>query len=243
MPSPNTPQDILDRLRDVERQVRELSGRMNIRPALNTIVGGSVTIKGGGSLVVQDTDGDNVLWAGRTTPDVDGQPQQAVTVRRMDGSLAFSVWTPNTTGPQAVQISDKGSHQIFADDTVAGGLAIPYLGCPNPVPFAQSTWGTTTSATWASIARSVGFIHHPKVYINAVIATTSGVASGQIRITFNGTVVVTSGLDSNLDGVWDVPGWSWTGLPQQVTIELQAQRNSGTGTIGGSVRSIYGRQS
>lgn len=243
MPAPNTPQDIIDRLRDVERQVRELSGRMNIRPALNTIVGGSVTIKGGGSLLVQDVDGTNVLWAGRTTPDVDGQPQQAVTVRRMDGSLAFSVWTPNTTGPQAVQISDKNSKQVFADDTVAGGLAVPYLSCPNPVPFAQSTWGTTTAATWASIARSIGFLHHPKLYVNAVMATTSGVASGQIRVTINGTAIATSSPDNNIDGVFDVPSWAWAGLPQQVTIELQAQRNSGSGTIGGSVRSVTGRQS
>ena len=98
MPAPNTPTDLIDRIRALERQVQDLTGRVNIRPALNTIVGGSVTIKGGGSLLVEDSDGTDVFSIGRILPDVDGEQQQATVIRRMDGSLALTVWTTATSG-------------------------------------------------------------------------------------------------------------------------------------------------
>lgn len=244
MPAPNTPTDLIDRLRTLERRIDELSGRVNIRPALNTIVGGSVTVKGGGTLVVQDSDGTNVFTIGNMAPDVDGQPQQATLIRRMDGSLAFAVWTSATTGAQKVIICDKGSNAIFADDvnSAGGGLALPWIPMTLPVTNTSSQWPSTTAVTMTEVAMSKPWFHHPKVYIYAVCATTGG--TGQIQVTIGGAVVATSPLGTNpsIDGVFDVPAWAWTGVPQQKTVSLLAMRGTAT-SVAATVRTMYGRQS
>lgn len=245
MAAPNTPTDIIDRLRTLERKVEELSGRVNIRPALNTIVGGSVTIKQGGQLIVEDADGTDVFTVGRVLPDVDGQQQQATVIRRMDGSLAFAVWTGATTGVQPVRIYDKGSQVIFADDTTSagGGLAVPWLPLPNPKPASTANlWPTTTSTTFVDLETNNVMLHHPKLYIHAVCATTGG--TGQIRVTLDGVVVATSSLATSpsINGVFDVPSWAWAGVPQQKALALQGLRGTAT-SIAATVRSIYGRQS
>lgn len=245
MPAPNTPQDLIDRIRALERKVDDLSGRVNIRPALNTIVGGSVTVKGGGSLIVQDTNGDNVLNIGRVSPDVDGEPQMATVIRRMDGSLAFAVWTSATTGVQPVRIYDKNSNIILADETASagGGLAIPWMSLNVPQPLTRDGWGNTTSASYTAVLRTIVPLMQPKFYIQVIGAFSSGTGSGQIRLMVGGVQVVEAAADANIDGIFDVPSWNYTGTPQATTIEVQAKRISGTGTYAASCRSFYGRQS
>lgn len=245
MPAPNTPQDLIDRIRQLERKVDDLSGRLNIRPALNTIVGGSVTIKEGGSLLVEDNDGTDVLSIGRVSPDVDGQPQMATVIRRMDGSLAFAVWTSATTGVQPVRIYDKDSNIIFADDTASagGGLAIPWLSLNVPQPLSREGWGSTTSSTYTTVLRTVVPFMHPKFYVQVIGAFQSGTGSGQIRLMFDGDQVVEAAADTNIDGVYDVPNWNYTGTPQAIQVAVQARRISGTGVYAASCRSFYGRQS
>jgi len=243
MPAPNTPQDIIDRIRDLERQIRDLSGRVNIRPALNTIVGGSVTIKEGGSLLVQDFSGTNVLSIGRIAPDVDGEAQMATVIRRMDGSLAFAVWTASTTGSQPVRIYDKNSNIIFADDSVAGGMAIPYLAFPVPLPTTTALWGLTASTTFATIARSVGYLHHPRLFVDAVGFNDTGATGYALQILVNGDVLVTNATNTNINGFYSIPGWDYTGQPQYYTVELQMKRVSGTGNVKGYVRGLFGMQS
>lgn len=245
MPAPNTPQDLIDRLRKAERKIEDLSGRMNIRPALNTIIGGSVTIKEGGSLLVEDHNGTDVLSIGRVTPDVDGQPQMATVIRRMDGSLAFAVWTGAATGVQPVRIYDKDSNIIFADETASagGGLAIPWMPYNVPQPITRAGWGITTSATYEAVLRTIVPLMQPKIYIQVIGAFQSGTGSGQIRLMIGGTQVVEAAADTSIDGVYDVPAWDYAGTPQATTIEVQARRISGTGTYAASCRSLYGRQS
>lgn len=246
MAAPNTPTDIIDRLRALERQVNDLAGRVNIRPALNTIVGGSVTIKEGGQLLVQDSDGTNVFNIGRVLPDVDGQPQQATVIRRMDGSLAFAVWTSATTGAQKVVIYDKNSNGIFADDvnSPGGGLAVPWIPIPMPVnsvaAAAQTGYFNTTSSTFVRVARSIGFFQHPKVFIDVQMSFGAS-TTGQARIKIGGDVIVTYSASGS--GVYDIPNWQYPGYPVQMDVELEMIRNTGTGTVYATTRAIYGRQS
>lgn len=245
MPAPNTPTDLIDRIRTLERKIDDLSGRVNIRPALNTIVGGSVTIKDGGSLIVQDTSGDNVLNIGRVTPDVDGEPQMATVIRRMDGSLAFAVWTGATTGIQPVRIYDKGSNIIFADETssAGGGLAVPWLPYNVPQPIARDGWGSTTAATYTAVLRTTSPLMQPKMYVQVVQGPASGAtAVAQLRVMVGGVQMVEGAVGGNIDGLYDVPAWAYTGVPQATIIEVQAKVTSGTGAVAVSCRSCYGRQ-
>lgn len=245
MAAPNTPQDLIDRIRVIERQLSDLAGRVNIRPALNTIVGGSVTIKGGGQLVVEDVDGTNVLTIGRVLPDVDGQPQQATVIRRMDGSLALTVWTSATTGPQLVALYDKNSHAIFADDidSAGGGLAAPWLPYNVCQPISRDGWGETTSASYVAVLRTVTPLIQPKMYVQVVQGPASGAtAVAQLKVMVGGVQMVEGAVGGNIDGVYDIPGWAYGGTPQATTIEVQAKVTSGTGAVAVSMRSCYGRQ-
>jgi len=241
MPAPNTPQDIIDRLRAMERQIAELNGRLNIRPALNTIVGGSVTIKGGGALVVEDTNGDSVLRIGQVDPDVDGEPQQATVIRRMDGSLAFAVWTSQTTGAQPVRMYDKDSKVIFADDLNNGGLAQPWIPLPSPVDDNVSNWASTTSGSYTTILRSRAWLQHPKLRIRIGIGLSAS-TSGNLRFLVDGNVVATGSTDSELLDFVDVPSWVWNGVPQSVELTVQARRTSGSGSVFAQTRYVYGAQ-
>lgn len=240
MPAPNTPTDIIDRIRALERKIEDLSGRVNIRPALNTIVGGSVTIKQGGSLVVKDHDGTSVLSIGRISPDLNSQPQMATVIRRMDGSLAFAVWTGASTGSQPVRIYDGNSQIVFADDATAGGLAIPWLPMPLPVASPQAGYFSSTAATFTTVARSIAYFHHPRMYID--MAMSFGAATtGRCRILVDSVQVALFSATGN--GSYDVPSWAWTGVPQVKVIELQIIRDTGVNSVFAQPRCIYGRQS
>lgn len=246
MPAPNTPQDLIDRIRKLERMVEDLSGRLNIRPALNTIVGGSMTIKDGGTLLVEDSDGTDVFRLGQIAPDVDGQPQQALIIRRMDGSLALTIWTSATSGPQVVTLYDKNSHGIFADDinSSGGGLANPWLPYNVAQPIARDGWGSTTSASYVAVLRTVTPLMQPKIYVQVVQGPASGgTAAGQLKVMVGGVQMVEGSVGGNIDGVFDIPSWAYAGTPQATTIEVQAKVTSGTGALQVSMRSCYGRQS
>lgn len=242
MPAPNTPQDLIDRIRKLERMVEDLSGRLNIRPAMNTIVGGSMTIKEGGTLLVEDVDGTDVFTIGRISPDVDGDPQQATVIRRMDGSLALTVWTSATTGPQKIVLYDKNSNAIFADDinSSGGGLAIPWIPLPLPVASASSAFFSGTAATFTTVARSIGWFMQPRIYVD--IAMSFGASTtGQSRLVIDGDTIAT--FSASGSGSFDLPGWAYAGFPQAKSIELQIQRDTGANSVFAQVRSLYGRQS
>ncbi|WKK26876.1 hypothetical protein QZH56_15520 [Streptomyces olivoreticuli] len=58
------PLDLLDRLRELERQVRELAGRSQTRPAMDQVSKGNVRIGEGGSFGVFAPTGAQILGVG-----------------------------------------------------------------------------------------------------------------------------------------------------------------------------------
>ncbi|MGK5728187.1 hypothetical protein [Streptomyces sp. URMC 124] len=77
------PRDITDRIRDLERQVRELTSAANRAPAQTTIKSGPVVVSGPGSLdVVDDT--------GRLRARIGVQGAKTVQVWDASGTLLFS---------------------------------------------------------------------------------------------------------------------------------------------------------
>jgi hypothetical protein len=164
----------------------------------------------------------------------------------MDGSLALTVWTSATTGPQLVALYDKNSHAILADDinSVGGGLAVPWLPYNVPQPLQREGWGETSSASYTAVLRTINPIMQPKMYIQVIQGAASGsTATGQMRVMVNGVQMVEGANGANIDGVFDVPSYAYPGTPLHWTIEVQAKVTAGTGTMACSVRSIYGRQS
>lgn len=132
------PQDVLDRLAALEREVRTLRGRAQMRPALDQIMNGKVVIAEGGTLEVLAPDGTGLFGVGQFSPfynHTDGTPQQGVVMQREDGTTAFTVRAvPSALGidTQTVAIWDRSGHGVLTDDSASGlGLGSPAL----PLPF------------------------------------------------------------------------------------------------------------
>lgn len=175
MPAPNVPTDIIDRIRELERQVRELSGRVSFRSPVGTLV-------------------------------------------------------------------DPNGYIILSGDP-AGGIATPWLEVGLPQPLAKTTWATTTNASFEVILRSFVGLIQPYIFAEIIQGFQSGTGSGQIRLMINGVAAAEVDPDTNINGVYPVPGWDYSGSPVPAAIEVQAKRISGTGVYAASARSIHGRPS
>ncbi|CAL9487667.1 hypothetical protein ABZT26_09000 [Streptomyces sp. NPDC005395] len=180
------PTDLLDRIRALERQVRELMGSANTTPAQNRIMGGEVVIGEQGRLRVRTSGDQDLLYLGRVQPDRgEDEPQQGFVVRRDDGSLALTVWTaaPDTLPVQPVQVIDRRGNVVLADDAALGGLARPYVPYPLPGPAAADRWESTGATDWTTLHRGPGIVQHPRLY--CAVAAEGG-AGAEVRLLVDG---------------------------------------------------------
>lgn len=176
---PHVPQDILDRLAALEREVRQLRGRAQIRPALTEILNGNVVIGEGGRLIVRDPDGTAVLETGQSPTVGD----YFTTLRRDDGTLALTIGAnsyPDDDAPsQMVRMWSRGGNIIVMDDYYADG----WLGRPAlPVPW-QST-GSTVDHSGALATAWLAYIRaqNPVLYLRTQSATTASSATVELQI-------------------------------------------------------------
>lgn len=236
---PSIPSDITDTLAKMQRQIDALQAQAGQRPALNTIAGGTVSITSGGSLRVLDTDGSLMFLIGKISPNhTDGSEQRGVLMYREDGTLALSI---ATGGPEAqgIVIRDRAGHTIFAEDVVAGGLALPWLSYPSPGEEDTTRWPKTNVAAWTTIGRSRGITFSPRLKYHATMTTDPG-TTGQLRLLVDGTTVATGSVGSALIGTVALPAFTYNA---EVEFQLQAQTTSGAGYIYGITRYLYGVQS
>lgn len=181
------PTDLLDRIRALERQVRDLMGSANTTPALNQIMGGEVVIGDRGRLRVRTSGDEDLLYLGRVQPDRGGEdePQQGFVVRRDDGSLALTVWTaaPDTLPVQPVQVFDRRGNVVLADDAALGGLARPYIPYPLPGPADAARWESTGSTDWTTLYRGPGLVQHPRLHC---VVAAEGTTGAEVRLLVDG---------------------------------------------------------
>ncbi|MFJ2196962.1 hypothetical protein [Streptomyces violaceusniger] len=231
-------QDLLDRIARLEREVRQLAGRANIRPALNQVLNGDVVIGEGGQLYVRAPGGATVLQIGKLYTESD---EFGFKVRREDGSLALGVYhgLEGEVGEQGIRMLDASGTEIFAEDVLNGGLARPYLPLPIPTDDNPSNWPGTNSTSWTTLARSRGIVQHPYLRMSATPALDAS-TNGQVRIVADGTTLATGAVDSVLTATAALPSFAWGAT---VEFELQARRTAGTGVVRGMTRYLYGVQS
>ncbi|WP_405561928.1 hypothetical protein [Streptomyces sp. NBC_01180] len=142
---PFVPQDLLDRISTLEREVRQLRGRAQIRPALNEVNNGLVAIGEGGGLTVDAPGGARILGVGRFQ-----NGNYGLSSARDDGSgLALTIGGNSADVKQMIRIQARGSGEtIVMDDAYADG----FLGRPSiPIPM-QATSGQTSASTTLSVA-------------------------------------------------------------------------------------------
>ncbi|MFJ9816153.1 hypothetical protein ACIRU3_12970 [Streptomyces sp. NPDC101151] len=204
------PQDLLDRIRTLERQVRELSGRAQIRPALSTITHGTVTIGEGGQLFVQQPGGGIVFGVGQSP-----QGDWATAAAREDGTTAFSVGgNRDAQARQMVRIwsRDQPNDVLLMDD----GYSPRFLGRPwMPVPLTPTSTQLAQSTSY-QFAWVGGAPAHNAVMV-LTFSTIAGDGGGQVRV----NMLPPSGGSTTV-GEFTVTANTW--LTKTLTIPLNGVR-------------------
>ncbi|MFD7410611.1 hypothetical protein [Kitasatospora purpeofusca] len=215
---PALPDDILARITRIEAQLRETTGRAQIRPPQNTAVGGDFTVGGTQALRVLKASGvgDQFLIG------QDGG-QRAAKFYRPDGTIAFSTVLQTT-------IWDGTGNAVLHDDSGGVGLGRPYLPMV-AAPARTADWLATMSATFEDVWRLSPIKLNPRGTITiGHIADAS--TAGEVQVTVAGSPVgspTTLGttLGTTVIGPFTVPG----ALESTVDIRVQARRTSGLGTV------------
>ncbi|MFF1793337.1 hypothetical protein ACFVXQ_03690 [Kitasatospora sp. NPDC058263] len=241
---PYVPQDVSDLLRDLDRRMRAIEGRANIRPAQNQILAGDVTVGQGGQFRVDDADGDPMFYVGAIDPaNPDGTGQRGLLVFRQDGTLALSVSQVTTAPgyPQAVVIRDSRGNTLFAEDVGLGGLAAPIFGASGWYGYSEVPQWTTGSGSWSTCMSLPWRKCHPRVQAHYLARCSDGSTSGEIRILDgSGSVVAQQALGAGSYVVGSLTGpVSGAHLGTQ-TLTWQARVTGGSGTVGVRGLSTFG---
>ncbi|MGW3511171.1 hypothetical protein [Streptomyces sp. NPDC000994] len=194
------PQDLLDRINALEREVRELRGRANIRPALNEILNGDVVIGEGGRLFVRAPGGTAVFETGQSPTAGD----YFTTLRRDTGALAFTIGAnsyENDDAPtQMVRMWDRTGNVIVMDDYYSNSfLGRPWMPVQLHPTQRQGYTGTSYDSAWVG----TGPAHNPVLFLS--MTTYANTGGAQVRV-----VMTHGGADTTLDE-WDCPAGAWTG--------------------------------
>lgn len=235
---------LMRRVVALEREVRELRAARRLESA--SVGAGGLQVVNGGRLAVSTPDEHRLLDAGQISDESfahgDGTPQQALFMRREDGSIVYGCFSypPGGSEAQGWTWYDRAGSVVLAEDSASGtGLARPWIPTTAPTPSDTALWGKTTVASFTTIATSYNVKWQPLLRVFAHTAAI-GTATGDVQYAINGvawgpSVAVGATLDYTgpLDGV---------GIGEQYTLDVQARRVTGTGSIAAQVRMIYGRQ-
>ncbi|MFJ9869051.1 hypothetical protein [Streptomyces sp. NPDC101165] len=234
------PQDILDRIRSLERQVRELTGRSQMRPALDKILHGDITIGEGGQLFAETPSGQRTFIVGQTP-----QGDWGVGIGREDGTAALTVGDDDATDRQMIRMwnRDRDSRQVIVMDDYYSDrfLGRPWLPFPM-YPTANSAMESTTSWQFAWVGRM------PAQNAVAVLNFSSiASAGGQVRITY-----VAPGNSERVLETWTLPTNTWVTktftVPlddaewgDAVLFQIEHRNSASTGAIETRMFSAYTR--
>lgn len=228
MPLEPTPRsDIVEVLR---REIADLRAEVRGRTSRSVVIPqGGVTIQDGGELTVRHPSGAVLFHVGKGALD-----KYYVEIGRDDGVTAFEISTL-PTGEQFFSLRDQGEQVVISNDAVSGqGLARPWLSGP-VVNVLAANLPTTTSATYVSTT-STGYVlkQQPCFEVEALLISNSS-GTGNARWTIDGVatgavVPITAGMFGwTAFQVLTIPG----AYNSYHRLELQVQRTSGAGNVGG----------
>ncbi|WP_327401953.1 hypothetical protein OG194_18585 [Streptomyces sp. NBC_01288] len=229
---PQLPEDIIDRLTQMERRIQQLSTAVNTRPALNTV--------SGGTLEVGPAAGSPVFKIGKWP----GTDEYRMELRRQTGQLAMSMYNGDGTATslQPLRLYDKAEREILSDDISTGGLARPWLNMLPPQDTSTTRWPQTTSTSMTTIAMSYNIAWQPKMRLVMNTRAGSG-ATGSVQVLVNGAQwgsTVSAGTDFVYEALISSDFGSVYGT--QLKVEVQAQVTSASGTVYANPILMYGRQ-
>lgn len=228
----NQPEDLLTRIKDLERRVSELQRGQTQH--------GSVLSQG--SFEVKTPDGHTIMKCGQFV--YYDEVVYGMAVFRHDGTTQF--WSYDSpSGGGFTSFWDEAQNILFSSDTVSGqGLARPYIPL-RVMPYSEVLGAApvTVSATFERLHRIHGEKQHPKIKLQ-IITRSAADTTGEVQLAIGGvniSDVITVPLGDNtyrgMIGV--VPG----GFLSELFIDVEARRTAGTGNVSVAVAYADGRQS
>ncbi|MBT2466556.1 hypothetical protein J7E97_01425 [Streptomyces sp. ISL-66] len=193
------PLDLLDRIRELERKVRELAGRAQMRPALDQILHGDITIGEGGQLIAQTPQGAVTFKVGQTA-----QGDWGVFIRRADGSRALTVGDDILEDDQMLRL---WSRDLGAPDKILvmdDAFSDRFLGRPLlPIQLHPTERQNTSSTNWEPAWWGTTPATHAVAHLS--LTTYANTGGGQVRVTMEA-----DGMSPITVAEYDCPAGVWT---------------------------------
>lgn len=239
----NQPSDVNSEIRELKRQVAELTKRVGLSSAV--ISRGGLRIINEGEFTVLNEDDIEAFKVGQVEF---GQGSSfGMRVNYEDGTRGIVFG--GTPGQQVFALCDETGDYLVTNDSASGrGLARPYLNYRLvPTSSADSStpwpmWPSTTSGSAVGLLEGVNPIWHPKFSFR-IVCLTSGGGNVDWSLKFNG-VTATSGTGSIGSGTFSTPGWGSTILPGAgVNLTVEANVTGGATRAFIQVTRLYGTQS
>lgn len=239
----NTPSNLIDRIRVLERQLAEVRKRVGLGNAV--ISAGDITIQDGGTFRLRHPNGTVIARIGNLGL-INGEDVWGVQFKRPDGSEALIVYGTDSGASTYSAFKDKAGHLILSDDSVSGqGLATPHLAYPVPVAIGVGHWPSGGSSSFSTIASTSVKVTHPRISIFGSVDRDSGI-TGRARVMLNGTQIgPTTTAPGDFEFTAAVPGWgSSVSFQDELLLQIQVIRDSGTsGQVYATLWNAYGVQS
>lgn len=233
----HVPQDLLDHIRALEREVDNLRGRSQMRPAMNQILAGDVIIGEGGELIARTPAGVQLFKAGQSS-----QGDWGVGMGREDGTAALTVGDEEQAGGQMIRMFMRDASApdpvIVMDDAWSGR----FLGRPSmPIPMqstaAQSTSSTSLAIAWTGASRLMNAV----LWAGFETYTPSGVTADVRFEDDNGLIESWSASTSNGWTSHEITKPVRQAFMDHVNYRVRHRVTSGSGTIRTNCLGVYTR--
>jgi hypothetical protein len=236
----NQPSDVNSEIRELKRQVAELTKRVGLSSAV--ISRGGLRIINEGEFTVLNASDIEAFKVGQV--EFGEGSSFGMQVNYEDGTRGIVFG--GTPGQQVFALCDETGNYLVTNDSASGhGLARPYLNIPMVPSHGTSIgtggpfWPEFTNTSFQEVMYRITTLWHPKISFGVNTNTSSGTVDWELRV--DG---VTAGSGSGDGaGVFNVPGWGSTILPgDQRSVQLWCRNTTGTASRA-VVDRCYGTQS
>lgn len=209
-------------------------------------VASSLTVLAGGFIKFIWSTGSTGLYMGRFT--ILGEPHDGLLLYQQSGGFAFSSYNKVSDGSGFTAIYDGTHNIVVSDDAVATkGLARPWLPhtFENTVDIAVPPSSRQTSSTSdTAVVSTITFVQHPKleVWFYTYIQTPGASVEVKLKdLTTSETLFAQTYTSSGYQvALFSLGTWNFGDSHQ---FDFTIRRSAGSGNVGLTVLSMFGRQS
>jgi hypothetical protein len=222
----NQPSDVNSEIRELKRQVAELTKRVGLSSAV--ISRGGLRIINEGEFTVLNASDIEAFKVGQV--EFGEGSSFGMRVNYEDGTRGIVFG--GSSGQQVFALCDETGAYLVTNDAASGvGIARPYLNIPmypssgTSVGTGGPFWPQFTNTSYQEVFHGITSLWHPRIRVGVNTSASSGTVEWELRI--DGTAIG-SGSGDNF-GTFNVTGWGTTILPgNQRSVQLWCRNTTGT---------------